>query len=369
MTDSKYSRRGDRLAKVNTVLAICTALLIAFSAFAYHDSVRRAQRFERGQKFLPNLNPDEIATIEIKKGGETTQLRRDGEHFIVVSEGKYPASNEAVNRLIRNVLGLSLEKKVGQGETLTAELGLAANGAGSSPPGGIPSEDLEVAFGDAAGKDMVRFRVGKGLEDGGGSYVMRTDEGADPSIYLTASRVSWTTEGDAYLDKEILSVEASKIRSITGRDYQLVRAEEGAPLDLAKLPAGKQANRPKVDEQGNLLSSLRFTRHILASAEEVRGLSFGAPLEVVLEDGSGYKLAIAEGGDKHYLQIEGFHTAGRLEVSMEASEEEVRETSDVLVRADEITAFNTLHGSWIYEVPSFFAEKVMRQKKDLLGAA
>ena len=59
---------GVRLAFLAALIMVAAALFL-FSALSYRASVKRAERFERGQSFLPNLNPDEIAEILIFDGG------------------------------------------------------------------------------------------------------------------------------------------------------------------------------------------------------------------------------------------------------------------------------------------------------------
>lgn len=356
MTNASHpqtSSRGSRLAKLNSMLAGGVALLVALSAFAYYDDARQAERFERGQKFLPNLNPDEIASVKLTKAGEETHLRRDGDRFVVVSEGRYPAANESVNRLIRDVLGLALEKEIGSGAGLVDELGLAES-----------ADSLNVALEDASGNDMVRFRVGSSF-DGGGSYLMRTDEGADDTIYLTTSGVLLSTDGESYLEKQLVNVEESSVQSVRAGDYEVVRNEASGDLELVD----GEGDSAKLNQLATLLAGLRFTTLEVADASGVADLRFGLPVEIVIDDGSGYSLQVAERDEKHYLRIEGFHTAGRIEVEMDATEEEVKETSEVLVRADEISAFNTLHGSWLYEIPAFTADKVRMTRKDLLAGS
>lgn len=359
------SQTQARQAKTNTILAICALAAILLSAFAYHDSVRRAERFERGQSFLLNLNPDEVAMIELAKGDDKVTMRREGERFVVMSEGRYPAANESVNRLLRSLLDLSLEKEVGRGESLAEELGLSDDA----------SERLDVALQDATGKSMVRFSVGDGASAGsgvggsGGSYIMRTDEGAEDTIYLTSDRVFLNTDGGSFLEKDLVDESASRVASIQGADFLLKRPEDGGDLALEDLAEGASTDPAKIDQLGSLLAGLRFNAHHLADAPEVAGLRFGSPVEIVLEDGSGYRLAIASKDDKQFLTIEGFHTAGRIEVAVDASEDEVRETSEVLVRADEIAAFNQLHGSWVYEIPAFTADKLKLRRKDLLASS
>ncbi len=337
--------------KINQILiAVCTALC-ALSVFSYTDSVRRAERFERGQKFLQNLNPDSIAEIVIEKGDEGAHLRRDGEQFVVVDADGYPAKNESVNRFIRDVLKLSLEKEVGSGESLTEELELMAGGENT----------INVVFKGSGEEELVRFLVGKSMDDGGGSYVKRTD-GDDDTIYLTSSRVYLSTGQDDFLKKEILDVETDEVAAVRGRDF-VISGESGS-LALADMPSGKKTSS-KFDQLKNVLSGLRFSKHYLANAPEVQGLYFDSAVEIELEDGSGYQVAVATKGDKHYLRIQGFENYGQLVVSPDDDEETTARIAEQLKRQTEIDGFNTFHGSWIYEVTETTANRVKVKKSDL----
>jgi hypothetical protein len=341
--------------KINTVLAVLVAALFLTSAFAYHRSEQRGERFERGQRFLPNLNPDRIAEITLEKGETTTRLRRDGDRFLVASAGGYPAKTEEVNRLLRDLLDVRLEKEVGEGEELQGELELTGEEEGT----------LEVTLEDDAGKEMLRFLVGKAFEGegGGGNYIRRAEADGGP-IYLTSSRVYFDATDDDYLDKEILDVEAEKVTAVRGPGYELAR-EDGGELELVDVPSGKKASA-KVDQLKRALSPLRFTKHHLADAPEVQGLSFEPPVVFDLDDGSGYQVEVAEKDGEHFLRIAGFHRTGQVQIAMDADEEEVRETSEQLVRADEIQSFNEFHGSWIYQVSESTADKFRLDRGELL---
>ena len=136
---------------VNRKLAVVAIVLLILSVWAYRSSLVRAERFERGQPFLANLNPDEIAEIVITKGAESVTLKRGEDSFTIAEAEGYPAKNESVNRFIRNLLELKLEKNVGSGEDLHQELELV--------PGG--DNTTEVVLSNAAEKEMVHFLVGK----------------------------------------------------------------------------------------------------------------------------------------------------------------------------------------------------------------
>ncbi|MCG8454782.1 MAG: DUF4340 domain-containing protein [Holophagales bacterium] len=350
---------------LNRNLAIAFVALVLLSAASYHNSVQRAERFERGQKFLPNLNPDEIVRIEIAKGAEETVLRRtaDGDRFVLPSEDGYRADNASVNRFVKDVLGLALEKEVGEDPDLFAELGLAPV---KGEEGESASEEtIDVTFLGASDKEMVRFLVGSSPEDASGNYVRRV--GDDQTIYLTDRQVYLGTDGDSFLEKEIVDVPRDSIRAIRGSGFQFVK-EEGGELELQEIPEGKKASS-EASQMKSALSGLRFTEHHLADASEVRGLAFDARLEVELDDGSGYVVDVAERDSKHYLRIEGFHTAGRITIARDASEEEVKATSEVLERAQELEEFNAFHGTWVYEVSEFTADRVRTAASELFEDA
>lgn len=343
------------MKKVNTILAVIAAALFLISAFSYRNSVQRAERFERGQKFLSNLNPDEIDEIDIAKGGETTQLERQGDEFVVVGEGGYPAKNDAVNRFIKDVLGLSLEKEVGSGEALEKELELT----------GEEENTIAVTFKDGSGKEMVHFLVGKSFEDGG-NYVRRANV-EKSTIYLTSSRAYFSTDADDFLKKDILDVKEADLAAIEGDGYRFENRD--GSLVLLDIPPGMKEKAAEVNKVKGGLSYLRFTAHHVADAPEVRNLRFTHQVIFDLPDDSGYNVEVAREGDKHYLRIQGFHRNPQVQITLDADEEEVKEKSEILARGDEIDKFNEFHGSWIYEVSESTADKFRLSASDLVEKA
>ena len=342
--------------KTNQALGIAAAVLLILSGWTYRESVTRAERFERGQKFLPNLNPDEIAEIVIKKGeDEETRLRRQGDEFVIVSAEGYPAKNESVNRFLRDVLELSLDKEVGSGEGLEEELEI-------SPAG---DNTLEVALKNKDEEEMVRFLVGKSADDGGGSFVCRTDQD-NRAVYLTDKRVYLSSGADSFLKKQIVDVKGEDITTIVGADYQI--NNQDGDYKLAELPGGKKESS-KVNSAKYMLSSLSFTKHYLADAPEVRDLYFDRQVQVELNDDSGYQLLLAEADEKHYLRIQGFHKAQEVSITRDAGDEEVKQTADTLQRINELQDFNNFHGSWIYEITEGTANKLQLKRLELMEDA
>ncbi len=342
--------------QTNQRLAAAAVVLLAISVFSYWNSVSRAERFEVGQKFLPNLNPDEIAQIEVIQGEEQVTLTREGDRYVVEEVHEYRARNESVNRLVRNLIDIALAREVGSGDGLAAELGI-------EPPG---EDTVEVALRDAAGDDMVRLRVGDRFADGSGNYVRRLD-GEDNPIYLTQAAVLIDSAADQFLQKEIVDVASDEVARIDGPDFSFARGgEEDAPLALEGVPDGRREKTSEVGRVKNFLSRLRFSDVHLADDENVADLSFDHEFRYELEDGSGHVVEVAARDDDRYIRIGGYHTVEQVEIARDTPEEELQEKADILNRAEDMQEFSEYHGSWVYRLDSFTGEKLDLRRADLM---
>lgn len=339
--------------KLNRNLAVIALALLVASIWTYRAGSGGADRFERGRHLLAALNPDDVASIHLAKDGEEVTLERGEDGFTVTDVHGYPAANEAVNRVLRTLVDLELEKEVGTGDDLYRELGLTAD----SP------EMTEVVLSDAAGAEMVRLRIGDAFEGGNGSYLRRLDGDGGPA-YLSTRRVSFNTAPDSYLDKEIVNVPAEEIERIDGPDYQIARSEDGLHLDLT--PPGRAEDPAKIRRVASLIGPLRFDEVFLADDDAVRGLDLEPTLDLRLADGSGYRLAFAERDRAGYIQVTGYHTVDRVTIDRDEAETELEEKAKILGRADEIAGFNRFHGSWVYRVGSSTADVLRFRRSDLL---
>ena len=147
------------MESTNKKLLAAAAVLLALSAFTYWDEVRRADRFERGQKLLQSIDPDQIVGIEISAAEESLTLSREDDRFTLAERSGYRTRNDAVNRLIRNLLDVGLERRIGAAAS-AEDFGLAEGAEGVT----------EVAFTNGAGEDMVRLRIAEadGVENHSG---------------------------------------------------------------------------------------------------------------------------------------------------------------------------------------------------------
>jgi len=340
--------------KLNRTLAIIAVVLLAASIWTYRSSVVGADRFERGRRLLPSLNPDNIAEIVIKKGADHVTLKRGEDGFTIAEIHGYPAANESVNRVLRTLVELELEKQIGTGDDLYRELGLTADSDGMT----------ELSLRAADGAEMVDLRIGKNFE-GGGSYLRRVDGDGGPA-YLSTRALSFSTTADSYLDKEIVNVPADDIERIDGPDFAVVRTEDGLKLD--RVAVGSEENPSAMSRVKGILSPLRFDEVYLADDDKVVDLPMRQVVDVRLTDGSGYRLAVAERDGEHFLQIAGYHTVDRVSIDRDESTEELEDKAAILGRADEISRFNRFHGSWVYRVTKPTADKLELHKADLVQA-
>jgi len=340
--------------KTNSLLGIIAVVLLALSLLSYKVSTTRAERFERGQKFLPQLNPDNIHEIDITKSGDTVTLRRGEDQFVVATKNNYPAKNEAINRFLGDVLNLGLEKRVGKGESLAKDLEVQPDAEAAT----------HVVLKNEAGKEMVNFVLGKSMDSGTGRYLQRLD-GEDEAIYLSSGSVTLTTSADGFLDKEILNVAADKIVRIEGGDFTMSKAENG-PLELEDIPKGKQAKTSETSQVTNMLSFLKFDKVFLADHPEVANLNFNKRVRVFLDDKSGYNIALAQKDSNYYMTVQGTFEIGEISIDEDETEEDLKEKSEILSRSDELNKFNSLHGSWVYGISEATAKKFLKSKSELV---
>ena len=244
---------------------------------------------------------------------------------------------------------------MGEGADLQSELELEPMG----------EDSVEVVLGSNAGEEMVRMRVGRSFDDGPGNYIQRLGD-ADEPIYLTSQGVFISKGVDSYLDKQIVDHDRSEVRRVVGRDFQLERASDGDELELTEVPRGSKVKSSEVGRLASALSGLRYDEVFVGDDPQVSALQYEPALEISLEDGTGYILSLAESDDKVYLKIRGHSEIQQVAITVDESEEELQEKAEMLTRADEIDAFNSFHGSWVYEIGEFVAEKLQLTRDDLL---
>ncbi len=334
----------------NKKLAIAAAVLLAASIATYWHGSLRAGRFESGQKFLPNLDPDAISTIAIEQNGSTVTLNRSVDEFIVVERHGYRARTSEVNRLLRDLLDIELARRLGRSDAGSPELGLV--------------DGTTVTLKDPSGQVLVEFALGADTEDGG--RIVQRLNGDDQSIYSSGAAFEVSSDPDAFVDKEIVDQPASSVVRIQGPDYELTRTREDDGTESGDLSLiGAASKTSEVNRLASFLSRLTFDAVYVADDPEVASLDFDREVRFDLFDQSGYQFEVAETGDQRFVRVRGVFNVDRLEVSQDETDEELEVKARVLERSDEIARFDQYHGSWVYRLGADDAETIDLRVADL----
>ena len=259
-----------------------------------------------------------------------------------------------MNRFLRDLLDIGLQKEVGTGVSLAEDLEI-------EPP---TDNTTEIALINGTQQEMVRLRLGKSFDDGNGRYVQRIDQENAP-IYLTAESTYLSTKVDSFLKKELVNHSQMLVARIAGLDFVIAKPEDGS-LELEGIPAGKREKSFETGKLKSILSRLSFDHAFLADDEEVREVEFEWVLEINLDDQSGYRLALGTKEERNFLRIRGQHDVEGVQITLETPDEELKDKADTLARINEIDEFNAFHDSWTYEISSFTADKLKLRKSDLV---
>ena len=343
------------MTDLNKKLGVGAAVLLVLAVLTYRHDAGRAERFEAGQKLLQNLNPDEIAQVSVTGAGEAASvtLDRQGEVYAVAEREGYIARNEDVNRLVRDLLDVQLNRRMGEGDSLAEELGFQ------------DADATSVVLSNANGDDMVALEIGSSSESGG-RYVRRTS-GDDQSIYRTEGDLSVSTDPSSYLNKEILDHSGAEVVRIEGPDFVLAKQQDDAGKWQGDLELdGGPASTAEINKLSGVLNRLAYDEVYLANAAEVANLRFDRSLLFELDDQSGYRFEVATRGDDSFIRVLGVFNVDRLEVTQEETEEELEQKAEVLRRSDEIAKFDQYHGSWVYQLSPTAGDTFALSRKDLL---
>jgi hypothetical protein len=184
--------------KQTLILGAAVALIIA-GIVLYHVVYEPRQQASR-QALLsafPDLDPAKVAAIEIQKGGYAVKLNKKGDHWVVASEGDYPADSEGVTQMMETAKALRLSD-LASNKAKTHELFEVADDQG-----------LKVNFLDPAGKPLAQMIVGKRGDNYGTAYVRRAGE---DSTYLVGQNLTsiFDRSKDTWKDKSIARFEVSE---------------------------------------------------------------------------------------------------------------------------------------------------------------
>jgi hypothetical protein len=350
--------------KPGLLIALVVAALAAVGgAVIIVTSTRTSapQEAQLGQRLFPEVatRAEDIRTIQIARKDGAFRIVRDGDRWVVADKSNYPASPDAVRRLL---IGLSelraMEAKTAQ-PAVYPELEVEDIDAANA-------KSVRVALQDASGKDILAVLVGKnryGRGSGGdGVYVRKA---GDAQAWLAEGRVSFERNVTGWLDKRIADVSRDRVRSVVVKaDKQTLTVQRAKPEDkdfmIQGMPADRKAKTWETNSVGGAFETLDLDD--VRPAAEVNFSADSPTTEAVTFDGLQITASFAEVDGATWVRF-----SARAEPPAEPvktdGDSKLKSAEDVKKEAD---AINATAGGWAYKLPAYKLESLRRKMDDLL---
>ena len=255
----------------NRTLLVMLAVLVALSgatALILYLSGQKDAEVSMGSLLFEKLDVNKATLIKVASADGSFTVTRKANGWQVDKGFDYPADFDKVSRFLRGLTELKVGRSFDATPERIARLTLA------SPADSASKKDSRGALFivlDDKGGEIVRLLVGRersgkdqfeGMPQG--QFVLTGD---GKKIYLVDRFFEMEEQKPAdWMDKALVSVEATEIKSITCRAagqgispvavYELARAEKGKEITAVVFPAGKKTSRGSIERMTQFLGSL-----------------------------------------------------------------------------------------------------------------
>ena len=349
---------------------------------------------ERGRKVFPGLMSkiNDIATITVTAKNQTATIARENNVWVVKEKGGYPADVGMVRQLLLGLAELEILEPKTKNPELYDKLGLQE----------VTAEDSlsrMVATKDVAGEILSEAIIGK-------RHPAKGDPGQDeiyirrpgnPQTWLAIGNVSVEPMPGAWLDKSVYEVEPKRVKvaQITHPDGTTVELEKEEPEDLdyqlVNIPKGAEIQSQFT--LNNMVSTLAALTLEDVKPESEMPSKGKKVTTAVFEtfDGLEGNMKIWKDGEQHYVSVStAFNPtliwkhqskeneeAQKTEPKAEPASEEAGKESDatksekptikpaVEVNA-EVESINKKVAGWVYVIPKFRADTLLKKPEDLI---
>ncbi len=367
----------------NQFLVVLAALVVLLAAglllkqtreSAWHSGDSRV-----GQKLIPDLKLENVATIAIRDPDATlTLVSRDG-GWRVKERADFPADADRVRDLLLRLVELKVVQPEAVAEAQRARLQLLEPGAGRDAGAGT-----RIELRDGAGAVLAQLLLGKkvtamvagaaiGPETGTptGRYAMSGD--ASGSVALVSESLAQAeAKAEPWLSKELIRVERAKSISASGPDgkqrFAVTRDSEASDW---KLAGGGKPDAGRIQDAVSTLASMSLADVVADPAKA--DLDHAVVVKAQTFDDLTYTIRIgAKAKDDRYyaaISVSGDPPAARLAGKGEAAEEKAKQDKTFEERraklADRLAHEKTLE-RWTYLVPKSSVEPLLRERARFL---
>jgi len=378
--------------KTLTILGIITIPLIG--AVVLVSQQKETAPSQTGQPVFPGLlsKMNEVSELVVKTQSGTMTIVRDGESWGVKEKRHYPANMGKIRDVL---IGLG-EIKILEAKTKKPELYEKLGLENVEAEGSISTG---VTLKDSAGTTLVEVIIGKQRPSKGNPsqeevYVRKI---GDPQTWQAIGKFSVEKIPSEWLDKDFLEVEPNRVRRvhITHPDKTILLLEKENPDDqdfnVANLPEGKEIQSQFA--VNNIVSTL--TSLSLDDVQLNSEISFENDSVVTATfetfDGLEGTVKLFQKEEKNYVKVSVAFNADLIwnpepeeasepEEPVEGENAQDKEDNEIVetpkpekpkikpeseVRT-EIESLNKKVAEWIYIIPKFRADTILKKPEDLI---
>jgi hypothetical protein len=351
--------------KPGLLIALGVVALATVGGAAYIVTKQNAatQEAQLGQRLYPELaaRAGDIQAIVIARKEGSFRIVRDGDRWLVPDKSKYPASPEAVRKLLVGLSELrAMEAKTRQ-DSIYPELEVENIDAPNA-------KSVQVSLQDGSGQNVLavligKNRFGRGGTAGDGVYIRKV---GDAQAWLAQGRVSVDREVSAWLDRRIADVARDRVQAVTVKNDKQVLTVQRAKADdkdfgIKNIPADRKAKSSyDTNAVGGAFETLDLDD--VRPAAEVNFSASSPTTEAVTFDGLRLSASFAEKDGGTWVRF-----AAKAEPPAEPVKTEgdskLKSADDVKKEAE---AINAKVGGWAYKLPAYKVESMRRKMDDLL---
>jgi len=329
------------------LLATATLVLVALALVAVATGDRTVSHAAPGEAALPGLagKLGEAASVVVKRSGLELTFVRDGDGWLVVEKGNYPAAGK-VRQIVLGMADLALVEPKTQKADLYPRLEVDDPGKGKS---------TLVTLKDKSGAALAELIIGKRRFDrlGAGNDGIYIRKPGDAQAWLARGSLEFSDQLASWLDRRVLDLPEKRIAKVTltqpdGARLVITRpspdaqfAVEEAPDDV-KFKSETATRQPAMALETLDLDDVKPAADMPMPDKDVFTASF------VTFDGLTVDVRLFDRDNMHWIAVSATGAG--------STEAEAKEIGGKV-------------GRWIYAVPSYKATALKTKLSDLLEPA
>ena len=333
-----------------------------------------------GQRLMPGLKLEDVATVSIRDPDATLTLARREGGWRVKERADFPADADRVRELLLRLVKLKVVQTEAVAEAQRARLQLLEPGAAQEGAG------TRIELKDGGGAVLARLLLGKkvtamvagaafGPETGvpTGRYAMTGDESGTVVLVSEALAQAEAKPG-SWLSKELIRVERAKSISASGPDgKQRFAVSRDSEASDWKLAGGGKPDPGRVQDVASALASLSLADVGAEPAKADTGLDRAVVVKARTFDELAYTIRIGAKArdDRYYAAISasGDPPAARSAGKGESAEEKAKQDKTFEERRAKLAerlAHEKALERWTYLVPGSSIEPLLRERAQFL---